>query len=158
MSAGAAGDPSGITLRVATAADVERLRALVQAAYGHYVERIGGRPRPLDDDYTAIVRAGRATVAERDGVIAGLIVLDRATDGMWVDNVAVDPAYQSAGVGRALLEHAETVARREGFGEMRLLTHELMTENRALYGRIGYTETDRPDHGRGRLVYFRKPL
>jgi len=44
-----------LQLRPATAADAARLTELVQAAYGHYVERIGGPPRPLLDDYDHIV-------------------------------------------------------------------------------------------------------
>jgi len=38
------------------------------------------------------------------------------------------------------VETAETAARNEGFGAIHLSTHELMSENLALYGRIGYEE------------------
>ena len=99
------------------------------------------------------------TVAERDGEIAGLIVLEIDEDeGFGVDNVAVDPSHQGTGVGRALLEHAEAAARRDGFDSIWLLTHELMSENLALYTRIGYAEYDRRSYGGGSLVYLRKPL
>ena len=147
-----------IRLRPATAGDAEPLRALVQAAYSPYVERIGGRPRPMDDDYAGAVRDGRVTVAERDGGLAGLIVLDRESDGLVIDNVAVDPAHQGIGVGRALLAHAESTAAEAGLREIRLFTHELMTENQALYRWIGYVETGRTEHGLARLVHFRKSL
>ena len=126
----------------------------MRAAYGHYVERLGGPPRPLTDDYAQVVARCRVTVAERGGEIAGLIVLDAGDEGFLVDNVAVDPAYQRTGVGRALLEHAELAARRAGFDSIRLFTHERMTENIALYARIGYVEYDRRDG----LVHMRKPL
>ncbi len=147
-----------LRLRDATAADVPRIEALVQAAYGHYVERIGGPPRPLTDDYAQVVREG-ATVAERDGTIAGLVVLRTDDEGFWIDNVAVDPAHQGTGVGRTLLEHAEAEARRAGFDAIHLVTHETMTENQALYGRIGYVEFDRHRVGPGStIVLMRKPL
>jgi N-acetylglutamate synthase-like GNAT family acetyltransferase len=149
---------SATSLRPATAADVPRLTELVQAAYGHYVERIGGPPRPLTDDYAEVVRTQRATVAERDGEVAGLIVLVTDEDGFGIDNVAVDPAQQGGGVGRRLLEYAEAEARREGFDSIYLLTHELMSENLELYERIGYVEFDRRPPGEGYLVYLRKPL
>src|SRR5829696_3402087 len=116
-------------LRPATQADVARLTELVRAAYGHYVERLGGPPRPLTDDYAQVVAGRRVTVAERGGEIAGLIVLDAGDEGFVVDNVAIDPAHQRTGVGRALLEHAELAARRAGFDSIRLFTHERMTEN-----------------------------
>jgi len=145
-------------LRPATPEDVPRLTELVQAAYGHYVERIGGPPRPMIDDYADVVRSGRATVAERRGEIVGLIVIGASDEGFVVYNVAVDPAHQGTGVGRALLEFAEDAARRAGFDSIYLYTHEKMTENIALYSCIGYAEYDRREHGEARIVYLRKNL
>jgi ribosomal protein S18 acetylase RimI-like enzyme len=148
----------GAALRPATEADVPRLTELVQAAYGHYVERLGALPRPMTDDYAEVVRRFRVTVAEREGELVGLIVLGVDPEGFLVDNVAVDPSYQGRGVGRALLEHAEDSARRAGFDSIYLYTHERMTENLALYSRIGYVEYDRRAHGDDLLVYLRKQL
>jgi ribosomal protein S18 acetylase RimI-like enzyme len=145
-------------LRPATLADVPRLTELVQAAYGHYVERVGGPPRPLTDDYADVVRNHRVTVAERDGEIVGLVVLRIDVEGFLVDNVAVDPAHQGTGVGRTLLEFAETAAREAGFDAIHLYTHERMTENLALYSRFGYVEYDRRRVGHAGLVYLRKAL
>ncbi len=149
---------SAVSLRPATAADVPRLTELVQAGYGHYVERIGGPPRPLTDDYAEVVRTQRVTVAERGGAVAGLLVLGTDDEGFFVDNVAVDPAHQGSGVGRALLEYAEAEARSAGFDSIYLMTHELMSENLELYERIGYVEFDRRPPGEGYLVYLRKAL
>jgi RNA polymerase sigma-70 factor, ECF subfamily len=143
-----------VVLRPALPADAPRLSEVVRAAYGHYVERLGGAPRPLTDDYAKVVREHDVTVAERGGEIVGLAVLLVEGEGFTLDNVAVDPAHHGTGVGRALLRHAEEEARRAGFDSIRLYTHELMTENRALYERIGYAEYAR----RGPLVYMRKPL
>jgi ribosomal protein S18 acetylase RimI-like enzyme len=137
---------------------VPRLAELARAAYGHYVERLGGPPRPLTDDYAEVVRDYSVTVAERGCEMAGLIVLGEDDEGFVVDNVAVDPSHQGTGVGRALLEHAEAEARRAGFDSIHLYTHEKMTENLALYARIGYVEYDRRLHGDACLVYLRKPL
>jgi ribosomal protein S18 acetylase RimI-like enzyme len=145
-------------VRPATQADVPRLTALVQAAYGHYVERIGGPPRPMTDDYAEVVRTHDVTVAERGGEVVGLIVLAVDDEGFSIDNVAVDPSHQGTGVGRALLESAEVAARRAGFDSIYLFTHERMTENLALYARVGYVEYDRRLHGGASLVYLRKSL
>ena len=149
---------SGVSLRPATAADVQRLSDLVRAAYAHYVERLGGPPRPLTDDYAEVVRTHRVIVAERGGEIVGLVVLGIDDEGFFVDNVAVDPSHQGAGVGRALLEHAEVAARDAGFESIYLYTHERMVENLALYSRIGYVEFDRRSHGDAQIVYLRKRL
>ena len=145
-------------LRPATDADVARLRELVEAAYGHYVGRIGGRPRPMTDDYAEVVRDFRVTVAESGGEIVGLLVLGVDDEGFAIENVAVDPSHQGSGVGRALLEYAEAEARRAGFDSISLYTHEKMTENLALYSRIGYIEYDRRAVPIGSVVYMRKTL
>jgi ribosomal protein S18 acetylase RimI-like enzyme len=129
-------------LRPATVADVSRLTELAQAAYGHYVERLGGPPRPMTDDYAEVVRRFRVTVADRDDEIVGLIVLGVGDEGVVVDNVAVDPSHQGSGIGRILLDHAEVEARRAGFDSIYVYTHERMTENVAYYSRIGYVEYD----------------
>jgi ribosomal protein S18 acetylase RimI-like enzyme len=149
---------TGVSLRPATVSDVPRLTELVRAAYGHYVERLGGPPRPMTDDYADVLRRHSVTVAERGGDVVGLIVLGVDDEGAYVDNVAVDPWHQGSGVGRALLEHAEAVARRRRFDSIYLYTHELMTENRAMYARAGYVEYDRRRHGDAWLVYLRKRL
>jgi ribosomal protein S18 acetylase RimI-like enzyme len=147
-----------VKLRPATPADVPRVTEVVQAAYAHYVARIGEPPRPMIDDYAEVVRTHRVVVAERAGTILGLAVLVVSDDGFFLDNVAVAPSHQGTGVGRALLEHAETAARAAGFDAIHLYTHERMTENLALYSRIGYVEYDRRQHGDACLVYLRKPL
>jgi ribosomal protein S18 acetylase RimI-like enzyme len=147
-----------LSLRRATAADVATLKELVQAAYGHYVERLGRPPRPMLDDYAEHVRGQRVTVAEREGQILGLLVLGLDDEGFFVDNVAVDPSQQGTGVGKALLQHAEAAARSAGFHSIYLYTHERMVENLALYSRIGYVEYDRRPHGTAHIVYLRKEL
>lgn len=145
-------------LRAAEQADVGRITELVDAAYGHYVERIGIRPKPMRADYDEVVRERDVTVAEVDGGIAGLVVFGPGEEGFLIDNVAVDPAHQGTGVGRALLEHAEARAREAAYDSLYLYTHELMSENRALYERIGYTEYDARRFGSALVIFLRKPL
>jgi len=148
-------------LRPATAADVARLAEIARAAYARYVERLGGRePRPMSEDYAAVLAGKQVLVAERDGELAGLVVLAVDPEGFVVDNVAVDPQHEGTGIGRALLQAAEAEAARAGYDSIYLYTHERMTENIALYKRIGYVEYDRRAHGREAdlLVYLRKPL
>jgi ribosomal protein S18 acetylase RimI-like enzyme len=146
------------SFRSAIGADASKVAALVDDAYGHYVERIGMLPRPMTDDYAEVIANQRVTVAESHGTIVGVIVLTVEDEGFLVDNVAVDPSLRGKGLGRALLEFAEAEARRAGFDSIYLYTHEKMTENLALYSRIGYVEYDRRSKGGFSLVYMRKPL
>jgi hypothetical protein len=48
----------GYSLRSAIEADAPKVAALVSAAYGHYVERIGKLPRPMTDDYREVIAKG----------------------------------------------------------------------------------------------------
>ncbi len=146
------------SFRSAIGADAPKVAALVNAAYGHYVERIGMLPRPMTDDYAEVIANRRVTVAESHGTIVGVIVLAVDDEGFLVDNVAVDPSLRGKGLGRALLEFAEAEARRAGFDSIYLYTHEKMTENLAIYSRIGYVEYDRRSQGEFSLVYMRKHL
>jgi ribosomal protein S18 acetylase RimI-like enzyme len=150
--------PNEYTLRPAEDEDAPTIAALVDTAYRPYIDRIGFPPRPMLDDYTQVIRHARVTVAETQAGIAGVIVLNADDEGFFIDNVAVHPSQRGRGVGRALLEFAEAEAQRAGFDSIYLYTHEKMTENIALYARIGYKESDRRDQGGFSLVYMRKRL
>ena len=145
-------------IRTATAADVGAIEEIVERAYGGYVERIGMRPGPMDADHGGQVRRGIVSVAEDDGAVAGLIVLVEMPDHILVENVAVDPERQGEGVGRGLLAFAEQRARAAGLGEVRLYTHVKMTENRALYARLGYREVERRSERGFARVFLHKNL
>jgi ribosomal protein S18 acetylase RimI-like enzyme len=153
-----ADQPGSYVLRPATEADAGKVAALVDDAYGHYVERIGRLPGPMTEDYAEVIGKRQVTVAESDGTIVGLLVLGVTEEGFAIDNVAVDPSRRGTGLGRALLEHAEAEARRAGFDSIYLYTHEKMTENVELYSRIGYVEYDHRSQGDFSLVFMRKRL
>jgi GNAT superfamily N-acetyltransferase len=150
--------PGGYRLRPATGSDAGSVAALVDAAYGHYVERIGMLPGPMTDDYTAVIRNRQVTVAEHDGAIVGVVILTVTDEGFFIDNVAVHPSRRGTGLGRVLLQFAEAEARHAGSDAIHLYTHEKMSENLALYSRIGYVEYDRRSQGAFSLVYMRKQL
>ena len=147
-------------LRAATADDAADVKALVDAAYGHYVDRIGTRPGPMRDDYDAAIRDRQVLLAPGDDAtpLAGVLVLDVTNNGFLLDNVAVHPAYQGRGLGKALLDRAEAEARAAGFDSIYLYTHELMTENQAIYAARGYVEYERRTEFGLTRVFMRKPL
>ena len=132
-----------MSIRRATAAEWPAVTALVQRAYAPWIAAVGRRPAPMDDDYAARSAAGQTFVLERDGAPAAVLVLEDAPDHLWLDSIAVDPVLQGQGIGRALLTFTEEEARRRSLPEVRLLTHQRMLSNIALYARLGYVETDR---------------
>lgn len=131
---------------------------LVRNAYGHYVARLGMKPGPMTMDYGTVVDEQQVTVVERDGALVGLLVVSATDEGFGIHNVAVHPAHQGHGLGHLLLRRAEDEAQNSGHESIYLYTHELMTENLALYQRVGYVEYDRRNQEGFSLVYLRKQL
>lgn len=145
-------------IRAAVAADVDVIKAIVDAAYSIYLARMDRPPGPMLDDYAALVAAERVSVLELEGEIAGALVLLPEDGYLLLDNVAVAPGFQGRGLGRTLIAFAETEARRLGCDEVRLYTHVVMTENQALYARLGFEETDRGVQDGYDRVFMRKRL
>ena len=145
-------------LRRATRNDLTAVQEIVQAAYTHYTARIGREPGPMREDYSFLINEGRVHLAERNDLVQGILVLIPQDDTMLLDNVAVAPQAQSTGLGRMMLEFAERAAIEAGYPAITLYTNEAMTENIALYTRIGYAETHRVEEKGLRRVYMRKSL
>jgi ribosomal protein S18 acetylase RimI-like enzyme len=146
-------------IRPACAADAAAVARLVEQAYSPYIARMAGqRPGPMDDDYPARVAAGAVWVIERGGALAGILVLLDEPDHLLLDNVAVAPGHAGQGLGRRLVAFAEAEARRRGVDEIRLYTHVTMTENQALYRRLGFEETHRAEQAGFQRVFMRKRL
>jgi GNAT superfamily N-acetyltransferase len=144
-------------IRPAAPFDLKQVEAVVRAAYSGYIARIGREPGPMLEDYASLIAQGRVHVLD-DGGVVGVLVLVPQPGAMLLDNVAVDPAAQGKGFGRLLLAFAEQEARRQGFEVIRLYTHVLMTENLALYPRLGYVETHRGEEKGFSRVYMAKRL
>ncbi len=146
-------------LRTARPDDCAAVEAIVAAAYSVYIGRIGKAPGPMLDDYAGLIASGALSVLEgADGVIVALIVLLAKPDHLLLDNIAVHPDRQGRGLGRRLIAFAESEALRLGYTELRLYTHERMTENIALYTRLGFRETGRGHDAGYDRVFMTKAL
>jgi len=110
------------------------------------------------EDYAEVIQQAQVHVAIGDGKVVGAIVLKVTDEGFYIDNVSVIPSVKGKGIGRALLELAEAEARLQNYNSIYLATHELMTENRALYYGIGYSEYDHRVVSGYPRVFFRKSL
>ena len=152
--------PAGNTTatRRATADDASLVAACMHAAYAQYVQRIGQQPAPTRDDYAHVIAERQVFVTEVRGAIAGVLVVAVAEKDFLLENVAVAPQYQGIGVGRALLELAESLARAQGHDTIRLYTHERITENQSLYAKIGYAKYERHTEDGFARVFMRKRL
>jgi ribosomal protein S18 acetylase RimI-like enzyme len=155
MSADASG---GQRIRLAESADVDAVRACVRAAYSVYVDRIGRPPAPMNADYETLVAAGEVWVATEAKAVVGVLVIRPLPDALFLENVAVTPAKQGRGIGRALVTFAERRAEELGLPAVELYTNERMTENLRLYPALGYAETGRRREEGFSRVFFRKEL
>jgi ribosomal protein S18 acetylase RimI-like enzyme len=81
-----------------------------------------------------------------------------AGDSLHVGNVAVHPGSQGTGLGRQLMDYAERRAILLGLTRLSLYTHEIMTENQAIYTHLGYREVGRHTEDGYCRVYMEKPL
>jgi ribosomal protein S18 acetylase RimI-like enzyme len=145
-------------IRPASIADLPSVERIVHDAYAGYVGRIDKPPGPMLDDYRRRIEAHEVWVMFDNDNVVGVLVLLPKPDHLLLDNVAVDPAHQRRGIGRALIAFAESEAARRGYDEVRLYTHQAMHENIAMYPRLGYRETGRGDEAGFARVFFRKEL
>ena len=146
-------------IRRARPDDAPAIRGRARQAYARYVPRIGRPPAPMAADYAALIAVGDVSVAtEADGGFLGFIVFRAAGRDLLLENVAVLPGAAGRGIGKALIAHCEQAARAQGAVAVRLYTNAKMTENLALYPRLGYTETARRSEDGFERVYFEKRL
>jgi ribosomal protein S18 acetylase RimI-like enzyme len=123
-----------------------------------YVARIGRPPAPMLQDYAALIRKCAVHVLEGPEGLIGVLVLEPRTDHLFIDTIAVNPAHRGKGFGRTLMRFAENQARRRVLPEIRLYTHERMTETLPFYAALGFVETGRRLEDGYARIYFRKEL
>jgi ribosomal protein S18 acetylase RimI-like enzyme len=126
-------------LHRATPYDAAAVRDLTRAAYVKWVPVLGREPLPMTADYDVAVRDHIVDMLHLDGNLVALIEMYPETDHLLIVNIAVSPAHQGRGYGRALLVHAEELALSLGLRELRLYTSVQLAENVKLYQRVGYT-------------------
>ena len=143
-------------LRHATAADLPAIKALIGAAYAKYLPRMDKPPAPMLRDYGPSVADGTTWVT--GSPITAVLTLYPREDHLLIENIAVHPGAQGRGLGRDLLVFAEREAIRRGLPRMALVTHEVMTENQAIYTHFGYPEVGRQAEDGYRRIYMEKSL
>lgn len=109
-------------------------------------------------DYDRAVREHRIDMAFEDGALVSLVEMVERSDDILVENIAVDPARQGSGVGRALLQHAEAVAIARGTPVLRLYTNARFAENLAFYARRGFAVEREESSALGLTIFMVKPL
>jgi len=119
-------------------ADVEAAIALWQRC---------GLTRPWNDPASDIAlarRNGNSTVlvGRADGALVATAMVGHDGHRGWVYYVAVDPACQKNGFGRAIMAAAEQWLRDAGLPKLQLMVRRENAKAGAFYRSIGYEESD----------------
>jgi ribosomal protein S18 acetylase RimI-like enzyme len=136
-----------IALRRAVIDDLLAVTALQRAAYARNRVILGVEPLPLMADYAEVFANYEVYLAERDGTLDGVLILEPRADDLLIWSIATAPDVQGRGIGNAMLALAESRARAMGRTRMRLYTGEKLTGNIAWYVRHGYTLESTEDMG-----------
>lgn len=104
----------------------------------------------LDETHALLLaRPGNVIfIAEVDGERAGLLWfgpnrnLVTGEEEGWIYNVTVLPSYRGQGVGRRLMQHAESHAGEQGYAMIGLMVAVHNTAARELYHRLNYRDSN----------------
>jgi len=146
-------------IRLAQANDLRDIKACAELAYARYVPVIGRKPAPMVADFSAQIAAGKIFVATNDqATFQGFIVFYAEHEHMLLENVAVLPSAAGRGVGRALINFCEHTARHQRMKAVHLYTNAKMTENLAIYTKLGYVKVGQRIEEGFERVFFEKSV
>lgn len=132
------GSDLGTSVREALPSDASRITALCgQLGYEVplvHVERFLASPRADKALFVAVVP--RAGVVGWIGVAESWTLISSARAE--IEGLVVEDEYRSNGIGRMLVDAAETWARRRGCTTLRLLSNVVRERAHAFYRRLGY--------------------
>ena len=126
---------SEVAFRAMTPADLEAVADLTDRA-----DPFGWTLRNFSDAHAS---GNTLTVLTVDGVTAGIAAVMHVLDESELLEIAVQPAMQGRGYGKALLAQAIALARRNGAVRMFLEVRESNARARKMYTSFGFEETGR---------------
>jgi GNAT superfamily N-acetyltransferase len=130
------------TIRLATLADRDRIIAIVNAAFS--VEDFLEVPRTDETEITQLMQKGTFLIAEDAARrLSASIYCELRGDRGYFGMLAVDPGQQGLGLGRVLVEAAESHCRERGCGHMDIAVLSPRPELVPFYNKLGYLETGR---------------
>lgn len=138
--------------------DWKELLALLHRAYAYMEDRI--------DPPSSVHQLTEETIAEKSkneililatdaGELVGCAFAKPDGASLYIGKLGVDPALQRQGIGRQLMESAETFARERGLSTMELETRIELVENHRAFAAMGYSKTAEKAHeGYDRPTYI----
>jgi ribosomal protein S18 acetylase RimI-like enzyme len=142
--------PRGLTVRRASAIDVQAIAALLALSFAEY------RALYTPEGFAATVissaevakriNEGPVWVAISENVVVGTISVVRKGDSLYVRSLAVHPAARGRSVGQNLLTEIEKYAAANAVHRLFLSTTPFLDRAVRLYEKFGYRRTEATPH------------
>jgi ribosomal protein S18 acetylase RimI-like enzyme len=129
-----------ISIRAATRRDLPQMVSVINSAFA--VETFLEGDRTDLSQLAELMEKGMFLLAhDRSGTLIASIYVETRGDRGYFGMLAVDPACQGKGIGRAMVEAAEEYCRKRKCRDMDLTVLSLRPGLPPLYRRLGYAET-----------------
>lgn len=125
------------------------LAALIREAFEEYRGQLDPPSSAHGKTVEAVLRElqdGGAFLASSDTGAQGCVFFHPRADHMYLDRLAVLPAFRGRGVARALVEAVENRARQLGHTRVRLSVRLALKDHHVYYRRLGYQHHDYGTH------------
>ena len=126
-------------IRPAELAEAEIVHAVMMRAfaeYGAFANPSSALHETIDDVCESMARGGALLAFDGDDAIAS--VRFHAEEELELLRLSVDPAHRETGVGGALVEHIESIARQRGYDHVRVFVRSQQPDNRPWWTARGY--------------------
>jgi ribosomal protein S18 acetylase RimI-like enzyme len=126
-----------------TPADCRAVAALIRVAFAAQPVLTDPPPSALRETAATVaahLAAGGGAVACAAGKIVGSVMWGPKDGGLYLQRLAVEPAWRGRGIARALIAATEAAARRAGQPRLHLGTRLALTASRRLFASCGFVE------------------
>lgn len=156
----ASGLETKLAVRVATEADTDRLKQLVNTAFS--IETFLDGTRTNEESLAAMMRKGAILIAEdriaeervvtNEGRLIGCVYTEVRGERGYIGMLTVDPKRQRRGLSTRIMEAAEEHLRGKGCVGVDIIVLSLRTELPPIYRRHGYVETGTAPYDLNRTI------
>ena len=136
-------------VRAMIPADCPAVAALIRRAFAAQSVPTDPPPSALRETEVSVaahLTAGGGAVACAAGHIVGSVMWEPRDGGLYLERLAVDPAWRGQGIARALVGAAEAAAALAGEPRLHLGTRLVLTDNRRLFAACGFVEIAQHAH------------
>jgi predicted N-acetyltransferase YhbS len=140
---------AGVAVRAMALADCRVVAALIRRAFAAQPVATDPPPSALRETAASVaahLAAGGGAVASAGARIVGSVMWEPKDGGLYMQRLAVAPAWRGRGIARLLVAATEAAARGAGVARVHLGTRLVLTGNRRLFASCGFVEVAQRTH------------